>query len=147
MVTLLSTMHSVKGSESTTKNKHEIIEYYNSTKGGVDTMDEMTQCYSTKRMTYRRPMVIFFNMLDVSSLNAIIIWLKLQNSFQPKKMVRYTLLINWQNPLLAYNQKRTHPLREQFHIQLHLMQKKKKDVTCVLLNETGNSRCTVMIVK
>ena len=104
MVTLLSTMHSVKGSESTTKNKHEIIEYYNSTKGGVDTMDEMTQCYSTKRMTYRRPMVIFFNMLDVSSLNAIIIWLKLQNSFQPKKMVRYTLLINWQNPLLAYNQ-------------------------------------------
>ena len=38
-------------------------------------------------------MVIFFNMLDVSALNAIIIWLKLQNSFQSKKMVRRTLLI------------------------------------------------------
>ena len=42
VVTLLSTMHSDNSSESTTKNKLEIIEYYNSTKGGVDTMDQMT---------------------------------------------------------------------------------------------------------
>ena len=53
-------MHSDNRSESTTKNKHEIIEYYNSTKGRVDTMDQITQYYSTKRITHRWPMVIFF---------------------------------------------------------------------------------------
>ena len=50
-------------------------------------MDQMTQCYSTNLMTRRWTMVVFFNMLEASALNAITtrIWLKLQNSFQLKK--------------------------------------------------------------
>ena len=36
-------------------------------------MDQMNLCYSTKKMTRRWPIVIFFNMLVVSALNAIII--------------------------------------------------------------------------
>ena len=51
VVTLLSTMHNDRGIESPGETKPEIIQYYNSTKGGVDTMDQMVRCYSTKQMT------------------------------------------------------------------------------------------------
>ena len=61
VVAVLSTMHSDKGRDPTTKNKSDITEYYNSTKEGVDTMDQMTRCYSTKGMARRWSMVIFFN--------------------------------------------------------------------------------------
>ena len=37
------------------KKKPEAILYYNATKGGVDTADEMLQCYSTKAASRRWP--------------------------------------------------------------------------------------------
>lgn len=75
LVTLLSTMHSSPGIDtSSEKKKPEVILYYNSTKGGVDTMDKMLRCYSVKRMTRRWPMIIFYNMIDVSAMNAFIVW-------------------------------------------------------------------------
>ena len=110
-------------------------------------MDQMTQCYTTKRMTRRWPMVIFFNMLDVSALNAIIIWLKLQNSFQPKKMVRRTLLIKLAKSLAGISSEKSLSTSETVSYSTSLDAKKEKYVTCVLLNKTGNPRCTVMIVK
>ena len=59
----------------------------------------------------------------------------------------YSAHKNFRNPLLAYHQKRTHRLQEQFHIQLHFIKKKEKNVTCVFSNKTGNQKSTVMIVK
>ena len=38
-------MHNDKGIESLGETKPEIIQYYNSTKGGVDTMDQMVRYY------------------------------------------------------------------------------------------------------
>ena len=74
VVTMLSTMHSQPDVDhNNEKKKPEMILYYNSTKGGVDTMDQMLRCYSVKRMTRRWPMVIFYNMIDVSALNGYII--------------------------------------------------------------------------
>ena len=93
VVTLLSTMHNDRGSEAGAENKPEIIRYYNSTKGGVDTLDQMVRCYSKKRMTRRWPMVVFFNMIDISALNAIIVWIKLRPSFRNKTKIRRSLLI------------------------------------------------------
>jgi len=46
---------------------------YNASKAGVDTMDQMVRTYTSKRMTRRWPMVFFYNVLDVSALNAFII--------------------------------------------------------------------------
>ena len=57
--------------------KPEVILYYNGTKGGVDTIDQMVRTYTVKRMTRRWPLVIFYNMVDVSALNAFIIWMSL----------------------------------------------------------------------
>ena len=78
VVTLLSAMHLEKGTESPgPEKKTEVITYYNETKGGVDTMDQMVRWFTTKRKTQRWPMVIFYNMLDISALNAFIAWMSL----------------------------------------------------------------------
>lgn len=70
-VILLSTMHDDKAvDDSSQKKKPEVIQYYNKTKGGVDTMDQMVSNYTCKRRTRRWPMVLWYNMLDVATLNA-----------------------------------------------------------------------------
>ena len=112
VVTLLSTMHNDKGIESPGETKPEIIQYYNSTKGGVDTMDQMVRYYSTKRMTRRWPMVVFFNMIDISAMNAIIIWIKLQTSLQCKKGVRRALLITLAKSLAGVTANNNPPLQK-----------------------------------
>lgn len=50
-----------------------IIEDYNSTKGGVDSVDQKCSIYSCSRRTTRWPMAIFFRILDMSGLNAYIL--------------------------------------------------------------------------
>ena len=78
VVTLLSTMYSNKGTESTApEKKPEIIMYYNATKGGVDIMGQMVKWFTSKRKTRRWSMVIFYNMRDISALNAFIVWMSL----------------------------------------------------------------------
>src|SRR5271156_3556876 len=37
-------------------------------------MDQMVRYYTCKRMTKRWPMVVFFNLIDISALNAYIVW-------------------------------------------------------------------------
>lgn len=70
-VVLLSTMHDDKAvDEDSQKKKPEVIQYYNRTKGGVDTVDQMVGTYTCKRRTRRWPMVLWYNMLDIATLNA-----------------------------------------------------------------------------
>ncbi|XP_053956119.1 piggyBac transposable element-derived protein 1-like [Anastrepha ludens] len=56
------------------KNKPQYILDYDVNKGGVDAMDKMLSAYSTKRKTLRRPLAMFYNMLDISSLASFIIY-------------------------------------------------------------------------
>ncbi|XP_055943512.1 uncharacterized protein LOC129974128 [Argiope bruennichi] len=55
--------------------KPEIITFYNLTKGTVDVVDEMSAIYSTARISERWPMVIFFSMLNIATVNSCIILL------------------------------------------------------------------------
>lgn len=71
-VVLLSTMHYDKSIVGA-KHKPAAIEYYNSMKGGVDNMDKMLGEYTTKRITRRWPLALFYNMIDVCALAAYII--------------------------------------------------------------------------
>ena len=71
VVTIKSTMHLSKRKEVRSKTKPKVIMYYNSTKGGLNTMDQLVRGYSTKRMTRRWPMAIFYYMVDVSAPNAL----------------------------------------------------------------------------
>ena len=75
-VALLSSKHraGVVGNVATNpKLKPEICLFYNQTKGGVDSTDQMVRYYSSKVQTRRWPLACFFNLLDMICLNAFVI--------------------------------------------------------------------------
>ena len=75
-VFLMSSMHNdaAVDIENVVRRKPEVILFYNQTKGGVDTMDKMALTYTTKRATKRWPMVLFYNLLDISTIAARVIF-------------------------------------------------------------------------
>lgn len=72
-VILPSTQHTTSAAVSRPKNKPEMILDYNKTKWGVDVFDQIVSTYSCSRQTHRWPMVVFYNFLDVSGLDAYLI--------------------------------------------------------------------------
>lgn len=75
-VILLSTKHSDNNIMTTNKNKSEINIFYNQTKGGVDTLDQMAHTYTVRRKTNRWPMAYFHNLIDVGGIAAQVVWKK-----------------------------------------------------------------------
>lgn len=51
--------------------------FYNATKGVVDTVDQMSHAFSTKRKTNKWPMSQFYNIIDVSGIAAQVVWLNI----------------------------------------------------------------------
>ena len=56
--------------------KPEIVMSYNAAKGKVDSMDQMSHAVITKRKTNRWPMLLFYNVLDLASIAALVVWRK-----------------------------------------------------------------------
>ncbi|GFR62001.1 PiggyBac transposable element-derived protein 4 [Elysia marginata] len=75
-VILMSSMHSDSAIVVNKHNKEmpEVVSYYNSTNGGVDTMDLMAHTVSSKRQTKRWPMVMFYNILDIGSIAVSVVY-------------------------------------------------------------------------
>lgn len=69
-VILISTMHYSDTIDEENHCKSEINLYYNSTKGGVDTLDQLAHAYTSKRKTNRWPMAQFYNLIDVCGVAA-----------------------------------------------------------------------------
>ena len=85
-VCLLSTYHNkVNINERNEKKKPNLIEDYNKTKNGVDTMDQMVATYTCKRKINRWPMALFCNLLDVSALNAFVLFVQMFPEWQATK--------------------------------------------------------------
>lgn len=74
VVIMLSSMHHEAKISDNAKKKPEIIEFYNWSKAGVDTMDKMLGRYTTKRSTQRWPLAFFYNILDVACLAAYVLY-------------------------------------------------------------------------
>ncbi|CAJ1083086.1 piggyBac transposable element-derived protein 4-like [Xyrichtys novacula] len=84
-VLLVSTKHTEAGVSDRRDRKPVIILDYNRCKGGVDNLDKVIGTYSCRRMTARWPLVVFHNILDVSSYNAFVIWRELNPEWMPQK--------------------------------------------------------------
>lgn len=54
--------------------KPHMIEFYNSTKGGVDTFDQMCSVMSCSRKTNRWPMCVFYGMMNIACINSYILY-------------------------------------------------------------------------
>ena len=67
---LLSTLRTEAEVSNRKDRKPAIILDYNCNKGGVDKLDKVIGTYSCRRMTACWPLVIFHNIIDVSSYNA-----------------------------------------------------------------------------
>lgn len=78
-VILLSTMHTkftvldTYNGRPNIKKRPEVVEFYNSTMGAVDTDDQMVRRCSCRRATLRWPLSWFFSIIDICALNAFII--------------------------------------------------------------------------
>ncbi|CAK6973186.1 piggyBac transposable element-derived protein 4-like [Scomber scombrus] len=79
-VALLSSMHQSVSIGSDPKKKPETVSFYNSTKFGVDVLDEMARLYSVKGATRRWPVAVFYNLLDMAAINAHILYQKCLSS-------------------------------------------------------------------
>ncbi|CAH2092513.1 unnamed protein product [Euphydryas editha] len=72
-VVLISSMHHEISTDPVT-GKPEVIVFYNSTKGGVDALDQKCANFSAMRRTRRWPMVIFSTLMNISIVNGHVIW-------------------------------------------------------------------------
>lgn len=92
-VIILSTMHDTMEIDPDT-HKPEPIMDYNSTKGGVDSVDQMCSTYSTSRKTRRWTMTVFFRILDIAGINSYKIYLanNLQNNIRRKEYLKILAL-------------------------------------------------------
>jgi hypothetical protein len=103
-VTLISTLHEKaevtdhKSKEN--KRKPSTIHTYNYTKCGVDSVDQMTRVYSVKYPTRRWPLQIFYNMLNLTSINAWILFKKVNNT----KISRRDFLTKLVDEIISLNE-------------------------------------------
>ncbi|XP_071199549.1 piggyBac transposable element-derived protein 4-like [Salvelinus alpinus] len=92
-VDLLSTLHEMAEKRDREDRKPAIILYYNHNKGSVDNLDKVTGTYSCRRMTARWPLVIFHNIIDVSSYNAFVTWNKINPTWMSDKQNKRRVLL------------------------------------------------------
>ncbi|GBP18055.1 AN1-type zinc finger protein 4 [Eumeta japonica] len=69
---MISSMHHIESKDST-KGIPEIISFYNSSKGGVDSLNEKCAKYSCARRSRRWPLVIFYRILDIAAADSFIL--------------------------------------------------------------------------
>ncbi|XP_035012727.2 piggyBac transposable element-derived protein 4-like [Hippoglossus stenolepis] len=84
-VVLLSMRHAEADVSNREDGKPVIVLDYNRNKGSVDNLDKVIGMYSCRRMTARWPLVVFHNILDVSSYNTFVIWREINPDWMPGK--------------------------------------------------------------
>ena len=67
-------MHSIVDIGDDQKFKHETVNFYNSTKFGVDVVDQMARKYTVNAAFRRWPVQFFYNILDLAAINAHILY-------------------------------------------------------------------------
>lgn len=144
-VIFLSTMHHtcniLKNGE---KNISEINMFYNETKGGVDTFDQLVHEYMTKRKTNRWPLAFFMNMLDAAGVAAYIIWTKQNSLWNSGKSNRRHLFLRelceqLVEPMILKRQKKPH-MRMETQSAISDILQIRNDVLPVSSNDNNNKR-------
>ena len=68
--------------------KPQIIEFYNITKGTVDMLDKMCARYTVQRATRRWTMAMFYGMIIIAAVNALVIYAHNMRKDQPEKKIK-----------------------------------------------------------
>jgi hypothetical protein len=99
-----------------------MIHDYNQTKFGVDTVDQCISMYTIRRVTKRWPMIVFFNLIDIASINAMTLWLCQNSDWHSRKnYIRRLFLENLGRSLTnPHNERRSQQVRLTLKIKLSL---------------------------
>lgn len=100
-VVLMSTLHKDSDIGDREDRKPVIILDYNLNKGGVDNLDKVIGTYSCRRMTARWSLVIFHNIIDVSSYNAFVIWREINPTWISHKKNKRRVFLEHQGKALV----------------------------------------------
>ncbi|XP_047103470.1 uncharacterized protein LOC124722340 [Schistocerca piceifrons] len=92
-VVLMSTLHHDAEISDRADKKPKMILDYNSTKGAVDTLDQLLGTYTCKRKSNRWPMIVFYNILDVSAYNAYVLWISVDPNWNASKLTRRRIFL------------------------------------------------------
>lgn len=150
-VTLLSTMDQTDAVDTSDKGKPDFCTNCNSTKGGVDTMDQIAYTYTTKRKTKRWPMVM--NMLDKGGIAADVGWNLKYPQWQTtskyhRKIFLWSVAESLFLPHLERRSQFPRPRQKLHHSLLHLQvllqmvlrpQRDVSDVTYAAVRKTGSA--------
>ena len=119
-VLLLSTMHFDNKIQENEPFKPDMILDYNTTKGGVDTLDQLVKNYTCKRVTKRWPMIIFYWMLDVAAYNSAVCFMaKVPDIYKGHQKRRHFL--SALSEQLCKGQIERHFLAEKKYLQKHII--------------------------
>lgn len=109
---LLSSLHHDDSILDNENRKPQIIVDYNAHKSGVDTLDQLVRCYSSKRKTNRWPFALFCNLLDIGAYNAFVLFLGVNPDFQSQTSHRRRIfLVDLATALLQLPAEITAPTR------------------------------------
>ena len=123
-VLLLSTLHHDSSLEP--DGKPEIVSYDNQTKAGVDALDQKVTHYSAYRKTNRWPMAVFYNIVDIASYNAYVLY-QIRPPQASKKSIcreRFKFLLEIGEKLIKP------PMLQQAEYPIGLKQKTKISMQC-----------------
>jgi hypothetical protein len=99
LVILLSTIHTDRSLNKVTK-KPEMIHFYNETKFGVDTFDQMCSNMNCCRKTRRWPMCVFYDLINIAAINSFVIYNSNRNRRAEKSVSRMTFMLNLKDELV-----------------------------------------------
>lgn len=149
-VILMSTMHCDKEVSSREDKKPQMILDYNSTKGAVDTLDQSIAAYSCKRKTNRWPIILFYNILDVSAYNAFVLWREINPDWNKNVLYKRRLFLEelGKQMVTPYMLSRQHkPRTEQASAVIKKIQDQRGDVavpsTSGTISKNKRARCNM----
>ncbi|KAH9638302.1 hypothetical protein HF086_007405 [Spodoptera exigua] len=127
------------------KRKPEIISYYNRTKNGVDLVDKMYSLYDVSRNSKRWPVTVFYNLINLSAVNALCIHSANKNfEFVRRRDFLIDLALAWMKPLaLERSDKKTLPRSLSIKIKdfLGLPQQESRPSTAGPIRRNYVGRC------
>lgn len=91
-VLILSSLHPDVIITDTNKKKPETVIFYNETKAGVDSIDQMAKAYTTKTPCFRWPVYVFYNVLDLAAINAFLVYKEVISSNISRRDFMYKLI-------------------------------------------------------
>ena len=68
--------------------KPEITEFYNKTKGAVDLLDQICARYRVQQAIRRWTMAMFYGMINIAAVNALVIYAHNMRKDQPEKKIK-----------------------------------------------------------